>query len=80
MKAAFQITLSPENIAELFCNLDSSEQARFFNEIGRIGTPWLTTQLQHITDEDGLTLANRRAMSYIGDYSHWGIVPKGSSI
>jgi len=68
-------SITPEQLAEIFAAYDSSEQARFYNHLADVSTPWLTTQLQYITDEDGLTLAGRRCMMYIGDYSHWGLVP-----
>lgn len=74
------VDISPELIAELYAEMDSEGQARFYNCLSIISTPWLTTQLQYITDEDGLTLGGRRVMQYIGEYSHWGLVQlkKGS--
>ena len=72
--------LTPNIIAEMFCEMDSSEQAQFFNHIDRVSSKWtgggLVMQLQYITDEDGLTLAGRRIMQGIGDYSHWGLTFK----
>ena len=68
--------ITPGIVAKLFSEMDSREQALFFNRVAEIATPWLTTQLQYITDEEGLNLAGRRVMQYIGDYSHWGLVPK----
>lgn len=67
--------ITPEILAKAFAHMHSDEQARFFNRVAEISSPWLNMQLQYITDEDGLTLAGRRCMSYIGDYSHWGLVP-----
>jgi len=79
-KTLYDIT--PERIAELFCAMGSDEQARFFNHIAEIAQTWkaagLCMQLQWITEDDGLTLAGRRVMQYIGEYSHWGLVPRGS--
>ncbi len=69
------VEITPEVIAELFADMSSDEQARFFNHIDRIASKWLDFQLQYITDEDGLTLAGRRVMDAIGNYSHWGMVP-----
>jgi hypothetical protein len=73
------IAITPELIAELWCNLDASEQASFFNEVGHIASAWRAGgpefQLQYITDDHGLNLAGRRVMQSIGDYSHWGLVP-----
>ena len=71
---------TPEIVAELFANMDSEEQAKFFNHVAAISTTWrlgegsLCMQMQYITDDDGLTLAGRRVMQMIGEYSHWGLV------
>jgi len=69
--------VTPEIIAELFAELGSDEQAMFFNHVDKVASVWngagLIMQLQAITDDDGLTLAGRRVMQYIGDYSHWGL-------
>lgn len=70
---------TPELIAQMFCSLDSAEQARFYNHIDEVASSWpnvgygLTMQFQYITDEEGLTLAGRRVMQQIGEYSHWGL-------
>lgn len=73
--------LSPEMVAEMFACMDGEQQARFYNHVDQIASTWHGTgfcfQLQAITDADGLTLAGRRVMQAIGDYSHWGLVPKG---
>lgn len=73
--------VTPEMLAEMFCEMGSDGQARFFNRIAEVAQTWklsgLYMQLQWITDEDGLTLGGRRVMQAIGDYSHWGLVPKG---
>jgi len=71
--------LSPEILAEAFASMDSAEQARFFNHIAEVASIWncgWPFQLQAITDEDGLTLSGRRVMQEIGEYSHWGLVPR----
>lgn len=69
---------TPEIVADLFCNFDAAQQARFFNRVDEVASTWpasFTFQLQWITDNDGLTLGGRRVMQEIGDYSHWGLVP-----
>jgi len=68
--------LAPEAIAEAFWGLDASEQARFYNHLDKIADYRIAFQLQSITDDDGLTLAGRRVMQSIGEYSHWGLVPR----
>lgn len=70
---------TPEQLAKAFCDMDASDQARFFNFIAVVASTWSSSfpfQLQAITDEDGLTLSGRRVMQEIGEYSHWGLVPK----
>lgn len=70
--------VSPEKIAELFCDLDADEQARFYNHIDLVASKWSSLfcfQLQAITDSPELTYAGRRVMDSIGEYSHWGLVP-----
>ena len=68
--------ITPEIIAELFCDLGSDEQARFFNHIAEVASTWsagFPFQLQWVTDDDGLNLSGRRVMQQIGEYSHWGL-------
>ncbi len=73
--------VTPELAAEMFAAMDSEQQAQFFNHVADVSSRWrsgegsFAMQLQYITDEDGLTLAGRRVMQYIGEYSHWGLVP-----
>lgn len=72
------VDMTPEDLADRFAELCSDEQARFFNRVADVSSKWkrgFEFQLQYITDEDGLTLAGRRVMQGIGDYSHWGLVP-----
>lgn len=65
--------LTPEIMAEDFWCMSASEQARFYNHLDEIANFRFPYQLQAITEEDGLTLAGRRVMQNIGEYSHWGI-------
>ena len=67
------LELTPELIAELFSELDSENQAKFYNHLADLSKKWLPMQLQYITDDDGLNLSGRRVMQAIGDYSHWGL-------
>lgn len=79
------LDVTPELVAELFACMDSEKQARFFNHVDEVATSWhggrgqLCMQLQCITDEDGLTLAGRRVMQEIGEYSHWGLAPRADT-
>lgn len=67
--------IDPETLAEAFWEMDQSQQARFFNHLDKIADFHFPFQLQSITDDHGLTLAGRRVMQSIGEYSHWGLVP-----
>lgn len=67
--------ITPQDVAELFAGMDSDEQAEFYNHVAKIASSWLNMQAQYITDSEKLTLAGRRVMQTIGDYSHWGLVP-----
>ena len=72
------VTITPNIIARLFCEMYADDQAQFFNKVADIASTWswgdMGMQLQYITDDDGLTLAGRRVMQKIGEYSHWGLV------
>ena len=67
--------ITPETLARLFWLMDSDQQARFYNHLDYVADFHFPFQLQAITDEQGLTLAGRRVMQTIGEYSHWGLVP-----
>jgi len=73
-KTITQVT--PELVAELYWNMTSEEQARFYNHLEAVADFKYPFQLQAITEEDGLTLRGRRVMQHIGEYSHWGITCK----
>ena len=75
LKGTIDIPVSPETVAEIFWDMDSSEQARFYNHLDKISDYLFPFRLQQITDDDGLTLAGRRVMQNIGEYSHWGLTP-----
>ena len=68
---------TPELIAEMYASMFSCEQAAFFNHVAVVASRFggMSMQNQYITDDDGLTLAGRRVMQGIGEYSHWGLVP-----
>ena len=65
--------VTPELLAELYWNMGSEDQAKFYNHLDTIADYHYPFQLQAITEEDGLTLGGRRVMAAIGEYSHWGI-------
>ncbi len=62
----------PEELASEFCGFDEHQQAKFFNEIGRLVKAWATPfaiQLQWVGDSGLLTIDGKDAMSTIGEYS-----------
>jgi len=68
-----KFTLTPQEIAKLFCDMDMDDQATFFNEIDNIvTTEWLAPfcfQLESITNSSILTNNGRKIMKEIGEYS-----------
>lgn len=69
-----QVSLTPEEVAERFWEMDNHEQARFYNRLAELGGSYrFSMQLQYLTMDDGLTLAGRSVMQEIGEYSHWGL-------
>jgi len=66
------IELTPEELAFEFCRLCDDEQAKFFNEMGKLTDKWekhFCFQLQYITDSESLTKSGRHIMELIGQYS-----------
>ena len=72
-KLDIKFDFTPEDLAGEFCNMNSDEQARFFNFIDEIVEhDWdmgLCFQLQEVTDSEQLKASGRRVMSLIGEYS-----------
>lgn len=64
-----QVKLTPEDIAVVFCEMFSDDQARFFNRVAELVKEWdepFSMQLQAIT-EKGLTPEARFIMRKIGE-------------
>lgn len=71
-KLTVDIELTPEGLADLFCDLHDNEQAFFFNRIADVVSTWDTSfnfQLQAIGNSGALTSDGREIMSVIGEYS-----------
>ena len=66
-----KVNVTPKELACCFWNMVSEDQALFFNELGAIAGD-LSSQLEAVSRDDGLTsltLAGRRVMKTIGEYS-----------
>ena len=66
------IELSAEELAFLFTEMLAEDQAKFFNEVGRLSNEWdapFVFQLQAISDDPALNGDGRYVMSKIGEYS-----------
>jgi hypothetical protein len=64
--------LTPEHLAELFANLCSADQARFFNHVSVVVSEWacgLPMQLEYVCNEHSLNADGRAVMRLIGEYS-----------
>lgn len=70
-KLTVDVELTPEDLADCFCELYADEQAVFFNRISELVEKWDTSfnfQLQGIGNSGVLTKDGRIIMSMIGDY------------
>ena len=70
---AISFELTPSDLAEAWCGMNSDEQAEFFNTVARLGKDWggiLPAQLQYLSENPLLNSDGRSAMRMIGDYSY----------
>ena len=70
-KIDVDIELSPEDIADCFCDLHNDEQALFFNHIADVVAVWDSNfcfQLQSIINSKALTNSGKAVMHTIGEY------------
>ena len=75
--ATIDITLAPEQIADLFWNLTDTEQAVFFNTLGEITGSKLPFQLSPMCWSGKLTEKGRYVMSLFGEYAQEGNSDEG---
>lgn len=70
------VELTADDIAAVFAEMDSHEQAEFFSEIADITARWpalaLGSQLIKITESPQLTIDGRYVMRLIGEYADRG--------
>jgi hypothetical protein len=66
------IKLTVEEVAKAFFEMNDSQQAKFFNEVGslfHIKSCSLPMQMQYVTDSSDLDDIGRYVMSKIGEYA-----------
>jgi len=64
----FDILVRGKDVAELWWNLDSEQQAEFFNVLSSKRN--LVCQLQEVTDSEKITPLGRACMDDIGSYAY----------
>lgn len=72
IKTTVPVELTPKELAELFCSMDSGEMADFFNEAAAEVNTWdspFPFQMQSIVDTKKLNDAAKEMMNIIGEYS-----------
>lgn len=68
----FKTEITPEKLAEIFCNMDHREQSKFFNHIHHESNFWeqpFPFQMQMVSDANDLTDGGREIMKTIGGYA-----------
>jgi len=70
MTKTFDIELTPEQVAGLFCDMHAGDQAKFFNEVGRLSKGWTTygieIQMAWVKDNEILNNDGKEVMGVIG--------------
>jgi hypothetical protein len=67
-----QVVPTPKELAACFCEMNSTMQAIFFNEVATIAKTWkrdIGFQLSFVADSTSLTKEGRQIMSEIGGYA-----------
>ncbi len=68
----FETALTIEEVAEAFCEMNSAEQAAFFNTVYAIASDWASPfsyQMDSVASESVLDEGGRSIMRQIGEYS-----------
>lgn len=65
-----EVSVSPEELAELWWSLDAEGHAQFFNHLALIAGASLDFQLRAVVDLDELNPKGWAALQTIGDYGH----------
>jgi hypothetical protein len=69
-KIEIDLNLNYEELSEGFWNLDSEEQAMFFNHLAKNKKFDIAMQLEYIRQEEVLNSDARELMKTIGDYAY----------
>ena len=65
------IALTPQEMAEMFWhNMNSEEQAKFFNHLAQIHEGRLNFQVEAIVNDEELTADGLGVLQMIGDYAN----------
>ncbi len=66
-----QVKVTPKELASEFCEMDSMQQAEFFNTVASISKEWecghFIHQMNCVSSEQMLTDSGHKVMSIIGD-------------
>lgn len=75
-KVEVEVEVTPATLADIFCDMSDSEQAKFFNAIAENLKSWTVPfafQLSALGIHGGLTEEGRAVMYAIGEYSQHGV-------
>lgn len=67
------VTLTPQIIAQMFWNMDSNEQAIFFDCLYSYSIESIAMQLQYVATTENLSYGARSVMRKIGEYADVGL-------
>lgn len=66
----FDVDLTPEQIAEAFCEIDATDQARFFNHVCNVSNDWgsgmFEKQMAAVSHNNALDTGGKSVMRIIG--------------
>ena len=79
-ETSHKVSLTGEQLAELFWNMGTESQAQFFNYLGDIPVSKFTDQMHAVSKEESLSNGARAAMDVIGEYSEGEITRDWSKL
>ena len=66
-----KLELTPKDLAEEFCEMDSDEQVEFFNYVGKLSKDWdkpFALQCQSMKDSEVITKDGKKIIEVLWDY------------